>query len=43
MLDADIPDHAPAEVQAIWQEMNAVVEPRGGKPSLSFAEMTITS
>jgi len=27
--DAEIPDHAPAEIRAIWDEMNALVE-KGG-------------
>jgi len=39
--DADIPDHAPAEIQAIWKEMNAAVEARAGQPGLHFTEVSI--
>jgi hypothetical protein len=38
--DADTPDHAPADILDIWKEMNALVEPRGGKPGLTITEMT---
>ena len=34
-------DHAPAEIQAIWKEMNALVESRGAKPGLTFTEVAI--
>ena len=37
--DAEVPDHAPKEILALWQEMTALVEPRGGRPGLSIAEM----
>jgi len=37
--DAETPDHAPKEILAIWQEMNALVEPRGGQPGLTITEM----
>ena len=39
--DADIPDHAPAEIQAIWKEMNALVDTRDGRPGLHFTEVTV--
>jgi hypothetical protein len=38
--DSDAPDHAPAAILETWKQMNALVEPRGGKPGLSFTEMT---
>lgn len=34
--DADVPDHAPSEIQAIWKEMNSLVETRGGRPALDI-------
>ncbi len=37
--DAEAPDHAPKEILAIWQEMNALVEARSGQPGLSIKEM----
>jgi hypothetical protein len=37
--DADIPDHAPAAILQIWQEMNALVEARGGKAGMDIVEM----
>jgi hypothetical protein len=40
---AEIPDHAPAEILAIWKDMNALVEPRGGKPGLSITEVSIVA
>jgi hypothetical protein len=33
---ADIPDNAPAEVQAFWGELNGSCEPRGGKPGIDI-------
>ena len=39
--DGDIPDSAPPEIQAIWADMNRLVEPRGGRPGLSFTEVSI--
>jgi hypothetical protein len=41
--DADIPDHAPAEIQAIWSEMNRLVEPRGGRPGLEIDQVALVS
>ena len=35
------PDHAPAEIQTIWAEMNRLVEPRNGHPGLEFSEVSI--
>jgi hypothetical protein len=42
-LDGDIPDAAPAAILAIWKDMNALVETRGGRPGLSFREVTIVA
>ena len=39
--DASIPDAAPPAIRAIWAEMNRLVEARGSKPGLDFAEVTI--
>jgi hypothetical protein len=36
----DIPDHAPAEVKAIWQQLQAVCEVRDGRPGIDFSEVT---
>ena len=37
--DASIPDNAPAAIQAIWGEMNTLVESRGGKRGIEIAEV----
>jgi hypothetical protein len=37
--DREIPDHAPKEILAIWQDMNNLVEPRMGQPGLTITEM----
>ena len=37
---ADIPDHAPAEVRAVWQELENACEKRNGRPGINFTEMT---
>ena len=39
--DADIPDNAPAEIQGIWAEMNALVEKRGEREGLEIAEVSL--
>ena len=36
----DIPDHAPAEVKAIWQQLEAACEVRDGRPGIDFSEVT---
>jgi hypothetical protein len=41
--DGSAPDAAPKEILAAWSEMNALVEPRGGRPGLDIAEMTIVT
>ena len=41
--DAAIPDHAPAAIQAIWGQMNQLVEPRNGEPGLKIGEAEIVS
>jgi hypothetical protein len=40
--DASIPDHAPAEVRAIWKKLEAVCEPRGGRPGIDFSDGGVT-
>lgn len=37
---ADIPDHAPPEVRAIWQQLEAACEARDGRPGIDFSEVT---
>ena len=39
--DASIPDAAPAAIQRIWSQMNALVESRGGRPGLHFEEVSV--
>lgn len=39
--DASIPDNAPAAIKNIWADMNRLTEARGGRPALTFTEMTI--
>jgi hypothetical protein len=39
--DASIPDAAPPAIQAIWAEMNKLVEPRGGRPGIEIAEVSV--
>ncbi len=41
--DASAPDAAPPAIQAIWKEMNALVEARGGRPGLEIVEMTMVA
>jgi len=41
--DADAPDNAPAEVQAIWNELEARAEKRLGHPGIDFPEFEIVS
>jgi hypothetical protein len=41
--DAAIPDAAPAEIRAIWDDMNKIAEPRGGRPGLEIAMAEIVS
>ncbi|HUB80203.1 MAG TPA: hypothetical protein VMB03_15470 [Bryobacteraceae bacterium] len=37
---ADVPDHAPAEVRAAWQELENACEKRNGRPGIDFTEVT---
>jgi hypothetical protein len=37
---AEIPDHAPAEVRAVWQELENACEKRDGRPGIDFTEVT---
>ena len=39
--DASIPDLAPAAIQKIWAQMNALVESRGGHAGLRFEEVSV--
>ena len=41
--DGAIPDAAPAAIQAIWTEMNRLVESRGNRPGLQFTEVSIVA
>jgi len=41
--EAGIPDAAPAEIQAVWKEMNQLVEPRGGRPGIDFVEVSVVA
>jgi len=37
---AEIPDHAPAEVRAVWQQLENACEKRNGRPGIDFTEVT---
>lgn len=39
--DGRIPDAAPAAILAIWQQMNALVESRAGRPGLDIKAATL--
>lgn len=39
--DENIPDHAPPEMQAIWKEMNTLVESRKGRPGIDFVQVAL--
>ena len=39
--DENIPDHAPPEIQAIWMEMNRLVERRNGRPGIDFIQVAV--
>jgi hypothetical protein len=39
--DARVPDAAPAEIRNIWDEMNRLVEARGGHPGLEFVPVSV--
>jgi hypothetical protein len=41
--DASIPDAAPKEIQAIWADMNRLVEKRNGKPGLMISEVSLVA
>jgi hypothetical protein len=36
----EIPDHAPPEVRAVWQQLESVCEKRNGRPGIDFTEVT---
>ena len=39
--DGSVPDDAPAEIRAIWDEMNRLVESRGGVPGLVIDHVSV--
>ena len=41
--DASIPDAAPKEIQAIWADMNRLVEKRNGRPGLTIKEVALVA
>jgi hypothetical protein len=41
--DGSIPDFAPPAIQRLWDQMNALVEPRDGKPGLDFTRVEVIS
>jgi hypothetical protein len=41
--DGNIPDFAPPAIQKLWDQMNALVESRDGKPGLDFASVEVIS
>ena len=41
--DGAIPDGAPAEIQAIWNTMNQLVEAREGSPGLNFRAVSLVT
>ena len=41
--DGAIPDGAPGEIQAIWKEMNDLVEAREGTPGLGFRAVSVVN
>jgi hypothetical protein len=43
-IDGDAPDGVPKhhpEIKKIWDQLNALVEKRGGKPGIEIEEMNI--
>jgi hypothetical protein len=41
--DASVPDAAPPAIQAIWSDMHAVVESRGGRPGLEIGIVSVVA
>ena len=39
----DIPDHVPAQVREIWNQMESLCEPRNGKRGITSDEMQVVS
>jgi hypothetical protein len=39
--DAAIPDAAPAEIRAVWDELNSLVESRAGRPGLDIVPVSV--
>jgi hypothetical protein len=37
---SEIPDHAPAEVRAVWQDLENACEKRNGRQGIDFTEVT---
>lgn len=42
-VDHDVADHVPAEVQKVWEQLQAVCESRGGRPAIEIPEFQIVS
>ena len=40
---AEFPDHAPAEVKAVWKELETACEKRGGRPGIDFQEVDLVA
>jgi hypothetical protein len=40
-VDHDAADHVPAEVQKVWEHLQAVCESRGGRPAIEIPEFQI--
>jgi hypothetical protein len=41
--EANVPDAAPPEIRKIWDEMNRLVEARGGHSGLEFVSVSLAS
>jgi hypothetical protein len=37
----DIPDHAPPQVRALWNQLEQQCEPRDGRPGIDFETVTV--
>lgn len=42
-VDSETPDRAPAEVRALWKEMEPLVEARNGHPAIDFPEVHVVT
>jgi len=41
--DAEIPDDAPAAITVIWDRLNALTEPRGGRPGVDIKPVVLVA